>query len=155
MLAAVAGIIELSARAAYAAPPKGDAEQALRTGRYEQARRLACAGGRGRAPDDTATLLQCVKAELALGRMNEARKRLEAAADARPDDLPVRDALMRIYDAVRDRAALTPLIDASYTDWNGGNVARSRPADLIAIATAVRLARHDWIVPRSWRRVFR
>src|SRR4051794_16371880 len=127
-------------RAAYAAPPKGDAEQALRTGRYEQARRLACAGGRGRASaDTTTTLLYCVKANLALGRTSEARKKLEAAADARPDDLPVRDALMRLYDAVGDREALKPLIDASYTDWNGGGVARNRPADLIAIATAVRL----------------
>src|SRR4051812_38869653 len=139
LLAAVVGIVVGPGRSASAAPPKGDAEQALRMGRYEQARRVACAGGRGRAPAETATLLQCVKAELALGRMGEARKRLEAAADARPDDLPVRDALMRLYDDVGDRDALKPLIDASYTDWNGGNIARNRPADLIAIATAVRL----------------
>jgi tetratricopeptide (TPR) repeat protein len=123
----------------YAGPPKGDAEQALRTGRYEQARRLACGAGRARAPVDTATLLVCVKAELALGHTADARRRLEAAADTRPDDLPVRDALMRLYDSVGDRAALAPLIDASYADWNGGKVTRTRPADLITIATAVRL----------------
>ena len=46
---------------------------------------------------------------------------------------------MRLYDAVGDRAALAPLVDASYADWNGGKVTRTRPADLIAIATAVRL----------------
>jgi tetratricopeptide (TPR) repeat protein len=124
---------------AYAAAPKGDAEQALRTGRYEQARKLACPTGRARPLADTASLLACARAELALGRTADARKRLEAAAEARPDDLPVRDALMRLYDAVADRGALAPLIDASYADWNGGKVARNRPADLIAIATAVRL----------------
>ena len=142
MLAAVAGAVAFAAShapSAYAAPPKGDAEQALRTGRYEQARRLACGAGRGRAPADTATLLLCVRSELALGRTGEARKRLEAAAEARADDLAVRDALMRLYDAVGDRAALAPLIDASYADWNGGKVTRTRPAELIAIATAVRL----------------
>jgi len=124
---------------AYAAPPKGDAEQALRAGRYEQARRMTCAPGRPRAGADSTAPLLCAKAELALGRTADARKRLEAAAEARPDDLPVRDALMRLYDGVGDRAALAPLIDASYSDWNGGKVARNRPADLIAIATAVRL----------------
>ena len=46
---------------------------------------------------------------------------------------------MRLYAAVGDRAALAPLVDASYSDWNGGNIARNRAADLIAIATAVRL----------------
>jgi tetratricopeptide (TPR) repeat protein len=80
-----------------------------------------------------------VRAELALGHTADARRRLEAAAESRPDDLPVRDALMRLYDAAGDRAALAPLIDASYADWNGGKVSRNRPADLIAIATAVRL----------------
>ena len=137
-IAATVAVATLFAASAYAAPPKGDAEQALRTGRYEQARRLAC-GARGRGPIDTPALLQCVKAELALGRTADARKRLEVAADARPDDLPIRDALMRLYAAAGDRAALAPLVDASYSDWNGGNVARNRAGDLIAIATAVRL----------------
>ena len=133
------GVLAHGAPPAYAAAPKGDAEQALRTGRYEQARRFACGTTRGKAPLETGALLPCVKAELALGRTGDARRRLEAAAEARPDDLPVRDALMRLYDSVGDRAALAPLVDASYADWNGGKVARSRPADLIAIATAVRL----------------
>ena len=132
-------VVGTAASLAYAAPPKGDAEQALRAGRYEQARRMSCAPGRPRAGADSATSLLCAKAEIALGRTADARKRLEAAAEARPDDLPVRDALMRLYDGSGDRAALAPLIDASYSDWNGGKVARNRPADLIAIATAVRL----------------
>jgi tetratricopeptide (TPR) repeat protein len=131
-------VVALQAASAYAAPPKGDADQLLRAGRYEQARRLACASARGRGADSAALLL-CARAELALGQTGDARKRLEAAAEARPDDLPVRDALMRLYDLVGDRAALAPLIDASYADWNGGKVARNRPADLLAIATAVRL----------------
>jgi cellulose synthase operon protein C len=137
--ATVVAVVAALAASAYAAAPKGDAEQALRAGRYEQARRLACATGRGRSPADSAALVLCAKAELALGRTSDARKRLEAAAEARPDDLPVRDLLMRLYDAVGDRAALAPLVDASYGDWNGGKVARNRALDLIAIATAVRL----------------
>jgi tetratricopeptide (TPR) repeat protein len=137
---AVAAVVVASLAAhAYAAAPRGDGAQALRSGRYEQARRIACAAGRGRAPADSASLLLCARAELALGRTADARKRLEAAADARPEDLTVRDALMRLYEAVGDRGALAPLVDASYADWNDGKVARTRPADLIAIATAVRL----------------
>ncbi len=46
---------------------------------------------------------------------------------------------MRLYDQVGDRQALAPLLDASYADWNGGQVDRTRPADLLAIATAARL----------------
>jgi tetratricopeptide (TPR) repeat protein len=137
--AGVVAVLAALAAPTYAAAPRGDAEQALRTGRYEQARRLACGTGRGRGATDGATLLSCARAELALGRLNDARKRLEAAVEARPDDLPARDMLMRLYDAVGDRAALAPLVDASYADWNGGKVARNRAPDLIAIATAVRL----------------
>jgi tetratricopeptide (TPR) repeat protein len=139
LLAAAVAVVGANASFAYAAPPRGDAEQALRAGRYEQARRLTCATGRARPPADSAALLVCAKAEVALGRTGDARRRLEAAAEARPDDLPVRDALMRLYDAVGDRAALAPLIDASYGDWNGSKVARNRPGDLLTIATAVRL----------------
>jgi len=139
LAAATVVAVATAAAPAYAAAPKGDGEQALRTGRYEEARRLACGGGRGRARAESAALLVCAKAELALGRTADARKRLEAAAEARPDDLPVRDALMRLYASVGDRAALAPLVDASYADWNDGKVARTRPADLLAIATAVRL----------------
>ena len=140
VLTAAVAVVGANASFAYAAPPRGDAaEQALRAGRYEQARRLACAMGRARPAADSAPLLVCAKAEIALGRTSDARRRLEAAAEARADDLPVRDALMRLYDAVGDRAALAPLIDASYGDWNGGKVTRNRPGDLITIATAVRL----------------
>ena len=73
------------------------------------------------------------------GLYAEARRRLEAAAAAHPGDLPLRDALMRLYEATGDRAAWKPLVDASYADWNGGQVDRTKPADLMAIATAVRL----------------
>src|SRR5204862_4255313 len=48
-LAAAVATVGVTAPIAYAAAPRGDAEQALRSGRYEQARRLACAPGRGRA----------------------------------------------------------------------------------------------------------
>ena len=114
VLPAAVVVVVANASFAYAGTPRGDAEQALRAGRYEQARRLTCAMGRARLPADSATLLVCAKAEIALGRTADARRRLEAAAEVHPDDLPLRDALMRLYDAVGDRAALAPLIDASY-----------------------------------------
>jgi len=127
------------ASAARAAHERADgAAAALRTGRYAEALRLA--GARlAHAADDRAALLIAARAELALGRTADARQRLEAAAAARPDDLPVRDALMRLYESIGDRRALAPLVDASYADWNGGQVDRARADDLLAIATAARL----------------
>ena len=125
-----------------AGPPIPDrgapAARALRTGHYEEARRL-CRARLVRAPDDRAATVLCARAEASLGLYADARRRLEAAAEADPADLPVRDALMRLLDATGDRAALTPLLSASYDDWSSGRVDRTRPAALIAIATAVRL----------------
>ena len=111
---------------------------ALRTGRYEDALRL-CHLHLARAPGDLVETVLCARAETATGLYPEARRRLEAAAAAHPGDLPLRDALMRLYEATGDRAAWKPLVDASYVDWNGGQVDRTKPADLRAIATAVRL----------------
>ncbi|HVY36476.1 MAG TPA: tetratricopeptide repeat protein [Polyangia bacterium] len=141
LLAAAAPASRAAARPAAASrePRKAaDASAALRTGRYADALQAAVAR-LTRAPEDRAATLIAARAEMALGRTAEARRRLEAANAARPDDLPVRDALMRLYEEVGDRAALAPLIDASYADWNGGHVDRARPADLLAIATAARL----------------
>ena len=135
------------------APPAVEPiQRALRTGRYDEARRLACApaptrartraDAAGRAAVDVPVLLLCARAEIALGLHAEARKRLEAANTANPDDLPLRDAVMRLYEIVGDRDALAPLVDVSYADWNAGAVARTKPADLLAIATAARLDRN-------------
>ncbi|MFL5306188.1 MAG: tetratricopeptide repeat protein, partial [Polyangia bacterium] len=144
LLAVLLAVAGPAPRAAAARPARtaaattGDGSAALRTGHYADA--LRSAGARlARAPSDRAATLVAARAELALGQSAEARRRLEAAAAARPDDLPVRDALMRLYEELGDRAALAPLIDASYADWNGGNVDRTRAADLLAIATAARL----------------
>jgi len=114
------------------------AARALRTGHYEDARRL-CRARLTHAADDRAATLICAGAEAALGLYAEARGRLEAANRADPADLPVRDALMRLLDATGDRAALSPLLSSSYDDWSAGRVDRTQPAALIAIATAVRL----------------
>jgi tetratricopeptide (TPR) repeat protein len=114
------------------------ATRALRTGRYDEALRL-CGARLQRAPDDAAAVLLAARAEAATGRYEEARRRLEAAVSAHPDALPLRDGLMRLLDLLGDRTGWKPLVDASYADWNGGAVDRSRPADLLAIATAVRL----------------
>jgi tetratricopeptide (TPR) repeat protein len=109
---------------------RADGERALRTGHYEEARQIA-------GELDLAIL--GAHAEMALGLYAEARRRLESAALAAPDSLPVRDALMRLYEAIGERAALGPLIDRTYEDWKRGRVDRGRAADLIAVATAVRL----------------
>ena len=116
----------------------GRTEAALRTGRYEDALRL-CHLRLARAPDDLAETILCARAETATGLYPEARRRLETAAAAHPGDLPLRDALMRLYETTGDRAAWKPLVDASYVDWNGGQIDRTKPGDLRAIATAVRL----------------
>jgi predicted Zn-dependent protease len=126
------------AHAATADGRRDPAARALRTGHYEDARRAACArAGRGR--DDATNVLACAQAEVALGLYADARQRLESATENHPDDLPARDALMRLYALLGDRAALAPLIDASYADWNGGHVSHAHARDLLAIATAVRL----------------
>jgi cellulose synthase operon protein C len=128
-----------AAREPAATRPLADkAAAALRTGRYDEALRL-CRARLARAPDDIAATISCARAEQAIGRYSSARRRLEAAEAAHPNDLPLRDALMRLYDLVGDRAAWGPLVDASYADWNGGHIDRAQPADLLAIATAVRL----------------
>ena len=110
-----------------------------RCGRDATRRRADCVQARlQRAPVDTATLVAAPRPNSRWGSPR-GPQRLEKAAEARPDDLAVRDALMRLLEP----SAITPRwrrsSTASYDDWNGGKVTRTRPADLIAIATAVRL----------------
>jgi tetratricopeptide (TPR) repeat protein len=133
-----AGRVWAKPAATAAATSPAAAARALRTGRYEDARRL-CRARLARASDDRAATLVCAGAETALGLYAEARARLEAANQADPADLRVRDALMRLLETTGDRAALAPLMSASYDDWRTGRVDRTQPAALIAIATAVRL----------------
>ena len=141
-LAVAATLMAVFADAPAAAPSrasgKDDLSRAFRTGHYEEARRLARAR-LSRAPDDAPVIVMAARAEMALGRYEEARGRLERAASAHPDDLPLRDTLMRLYETVGNTAAAAPLVEASYGDWNAGKVDRTHPADLLAIATAVRL----------------
>jgi predicted Zn-dependent protease len=114
------------------------AEELLHKGRYADALRV-CRARLARAPDSLPETIVCARAEEATGLYPEARRRLEAAAAAYPGDLPLRDALMRLYELTGDRQAWRPLVDASYADWNNNQVDRAKPADLLAIATAVRL----------------
>jgi Tfp pilus assembly protein PilF len=109
-------------------------EKALRAGQYEAALKLAAA-----VKPEAARAALASRALVALGRYAEARHALESAVAAAPDDLPARDALMRLDALVGDKAGLAPLLDRSYADWNGGRVDRARAADLVAIATAARL----------------
>jgi tetratricopeptide (TPR) repeat protein len=126
------------------------AEKALRQGRYQEARQIgtelerkasvgvASVGAAGPEGANAGTIV-AARAEEALGLYAEARQRLTAAARAAPDSLPVRDALMRLYDATGERTALGPLIDRTYEDWKLGRIDKTHAADLIAVATAVRL----------------
>jgi tetratricopeptide (TPR) repeat protein len=135
---AAAALLSISAGAAAARPRpeagSGTVEKALRVGRYEEALRLAGAV----KPDATRAVLAS-RALVPLGRYAEARQALERAVADAPDDLPARDALMRLDALVGDKAGLAPLLDRSYADWNGGRVDHARAADLVAIATAARL----------------
>ncbi|HXI59508.1 MAG TPA: tetratricopeptide repeat protein [Polyangia bacterium] len=124
--------------AAASAARRAEAERALRSGRYEAALKLAGELARGTPPDAPGTIL-AARAALGLGRYEEARRRLEAAVDAWPDNLPLRDCLMRLYESTGQRGALTPLIDRSYDDWKNGRVDKTHAVDLMAVATAVRL----------------
>src|SRR5579871_3694597 len=127
-----------AALAKLARPELARTAPALRAGRYEDALRL-CGIRLHRAPDEPSETILCARAEEALGQYTEARRRLESACAAHPTDLPLRDALMRLYETLGDRELWKPLVDASYADWNGGHVDRTRPSDLLAVATAVRL----------------
>jgi Tfp pilus assembly protein PilF len=111
-------------------------ERALRAGQYETALRLATEHLAG---PDTRRAVLASRALVALGRYAEARHVLDAAVGAAPDDLPARDALMRLCALVGDLPALAPLLARSYSDWNGGGVDKTHAADLLAIATAARL----------------
>ena len=117
-----------------------EAESLLRTGHYEEARPIATAVARS-GPDVIAEMATVVgaRAEIALGLYDDARHRLENAAEAAPDSLSVRDALMRFYELTGNRGALAPLIDRTYEDWKRGRVNRRLANDLIAVATASRL----------------
>jgi Tfp pilus assembly protein PilF len=128
-------LLPVGARAAHPRDDAGAAvDKALRAGQYEAALKLA-----GKAKPEAARAVLASRALVPLGRYAEARRALEAAVAGAPDDLPARDALMRLDALVGDRAALAPLLDRSYADWNGGRVDRHRAADLVAIATAARL----------------
>jgi Tfp pilus assembly protein PilF len=128
--------VGVAARAADGGVNVAAIERALRSGQYEAA--LTLATKRARRPDAGRAVLAS-RALVALGRYGEARRTLEATTAAAPDDLPARDALMRLYALVGDRAALEPLLARSYADWNGGRVDKTHAADLLAIATAARL----------------
>ncbi len=136
MAASVVCARDATARATSSDAGRVAVDKALRTGQYETALRLATTGAR---TVDAGRAVLASRALVALGRYAEARATLDAAVAAAPDDLPARDALMRLDALVGDRAALAPLIERSYADWNGGGVDKTRAADLIAIATAVRL----------------
>jgi tetratricopeptide (TPR) repeat protein len=130
----------LGAAPAHAArDPLAQAREELRAGRYERARRAAeAAGGGRRGANGARAAVVAARAEQRLGLLVEARRRLEEASVRAPQDLPLRAELMRVADAVGDRGAVKTLVDRSYEDWRSGKVNKSSPADLVAMAVALR-----------------
>ncbi len=132
-----------SAAATSAAPPAKASLEAvrllLRTGQYAEARRMGDSLARrpGPVPATVATILAAT-AERKLGLFYEARTRLETATIKAPDHLPLRTELMRVADAVGDRGALKDLAKRTYRDLRAGRVDRKSPADLVAVAVAIR-----------------
>jgi tetratricopeptide (TPR) repeat protein len=126
-----------AARAEGKAPGVATAQTALRSGHYEEARRLATTAAR-RSPDRGMTVI-AARAEMALGLYEDARARLETAVADAPDDLKLRHALCDLLAVMGDRAALKPLVDLTYDDWSAGRVDRKRVDHLLAVAAVVRL----------------
>ncbi|MEO8212808.1 MAG: hypothetical protein ABI560_06435, partial [Myxococcales bacterium] len=111
--------------------PAARAAAALRSGRYEEARRWgdAAAAAAGVA----------ARAEVALGLYVEARGRQERAVDKAPADLPLRQALCELFDQLGDRAALAPYVELTYDDWSAHRVDTRNADDLLAVAAIMRL----------------
>jgi tetratricopeptide (TPR) repeat protein len=129
----------VGARSAEGKPPRATAaESALRSGRYEEAVRLASATTR-RAPPDPGLTIIAARAEMALGLYEAARARLEAAATETPDDLRLRHALCDLLAVLGDREAMKPLVDLTYDDWRSGRVDRKKVDHLLAVAAVVRI----------------
>src|SRR5688572_4025984 len=87
----VTAVLLATGRAAGASDPLARVEDDLRKGHYERALKSAEALGR-RAPKATAARAAVLgaRAEARLGRLREARRRLEEATVRSPDDLPLR-----------------------------------------------------------------
>src|SRR4051794_24994785 len=91
-----------------AAGPLEVGQRSLRAGQYETALAQAAKGqatkgqprGASHGVSDPQRAVLASRALLALGRYDEARRTLEAATASAPEDLPARDALMRLYSLV-------------------------------------------------------
>lgn len=111
--------------------PAARAAAALRSGRYEEARRWGDAAA--------AAAVVAARAEVALGLYVEARGRLERAVDQAPADLPLRQALCELFAQLGDRAALAPYVELTYDDWSAHRVDTRNADDLLAVAAIMRL----------------
>ena len=114
-------------------------EQQLRSGQYERVRRAADAMSRKRGGGSRPVAL-AARAEMALGLLAEARRRLEQALVVSPEDLLLRAELTKVVFALGDRGAVKDLAQRSFDDWEDGRVDRQDPRQLTALAVIVR---HD------------
>ena len=115
----------------------GAAEQLLRQGQYEKARRAADAQSRRKSGGVRATIL-AARAERHLGCSLR-----RGGGSRRPELLAPTTAAAGRVDAWRpalgDRGAVTDLVDRSYEDWQAGaKVAAHGAAELVAMAVALR-----------------
>lgn len=113
-------------------------EQDLRAGRYEAVVKAADRVARRPGPLAARASVLAARAERHLGRLDQARRRLELATIAAARDLPLRAELLRLLDAVGDRGALKDLVDRSYEDWESGAVDKTSAANLVAMSVALR-----------------
>jgi cellulose synthase operon protein C len=116
-----------------------DLESLFKQGEYEKV--LAEAKKRpGSGAQAIARVIRAARAEMALGRFDEARRRLEIAATRAPNHLPLRAALLPVADALGDRAQLASLLAQFAADWPDGRQQRASVAELVAMGTALRFA---------------
>lgn len=115
--------------------------QLLRRGQYErviEAAPHALSGARRPTPASLALVRAAARAELALGRARAARLRLERATVAAPEDLPLRADLLRVAQALGDDLQVRLLLDLFAESWTDGRASAASPAELTAMAEALR-----------------
>jgi len=126
-------IVPLHARAGL------DLETLFKQGEYEKV--VAEAKKRpGSGASAVARTIHAARAEMALGRVDEAKRRLQIAATRAPTHLPLRAAMLTVTDALGDRAQLASLVAQLIADWPESRQQRASVAELVAMGNALRFA---------------
>ncbi len=114
------------------------AQGLLQQGRYEQALHVAdplARGKGGTTASGRASVLIAARAEIAMGLLSQARKRLEEATAHAPSNLPLRAELSRVAMAMGDRATVHLILQSATRLWQQPSTDRRNPANLVAMAS--------------------